>query len=128
MNNAIKILIVLLCLPLLGLGLTAMFSPLSVVEKVAVQPQGTHGLNTIRADIAGLLLGTVLMMVLGLLRRNTTWFLAAAVMMGVVAFGRLVGFAMDGLSTPAIPPFAVEVLIVSVMLVAHRRFTSNPEH
>ncbi len=121
MNKAIKIVIALLCLPLLALGIATMFNPTGMLDKFAVEPEGIHGLNTIRADIGGLLLGTVFMMVMGLWRNNTTWFLAAAVLMGTVVFGRLVGLAIDGVDAAVVPPLVVELVIVGVMLLAHWR-------
>ena len=86
-----------------------------------MEPQGIHGLNTIRADIGGLLLVNVIMMVIGLWRCNTTWFLAVAVIMSTVALGRLIGLAIDGVDAAVVPPLVVELVIAGVMLVAHRR-------
>ena len=125
MEKAIEIVVVLLCLPLLVLGLLAMFNPTAMVEKFGVEPLGSHGLNTIRADIGGLLLCNVIMMVMGLWRKNTTWFLAVAVVMSTVAVGRLVGLVIDGVDTAVIPPLVVELVIAGVMLIAHRRLDSD---
>ena len=121
MNTALKALIALLCLPLLVLGLSAMFNPSSVIEKFAVVPLDAHGWNTVRADIGGLLLGIALLMLMGLWRKNTTWFLAAALLSGIVAVGRLVGLAFDGADMAVVPPLVVELVIVGVMLTAHRK-------
>lgn len=66
MNKAIRIFIGLLCLPLLALGLGAMFNPVGMADRFGVAPQSIHALNTIRGDLGGLLLGTVLMIVMGL--------------------------------------------------------------
>jgi hypothetical protein len=121
MSRAIKISVVILCLPLLVLGLGAMFNPMAMLERFAVEPDGIHGLNTLRADIGGLLLGTAVLMLLGVFRNEKTWFLAAAVMMGVVAFGRLVGLAFDGFDPSVVPPLVVELVIVGAVIFAHRR-------
>jgi hypothetical protein len=125
MNNVIKIVVALLCLPLLALGLGAMFNPMGMLDKFAVEPQGIHGLNTIRGDIGGLLLCNVIMMVMGVWRNNTTWFLAVAVIMCTVAFGRLIGFVMDGIETAVAPALVVELVIAGVMLFAHQRLASE---
>ena len=121
MNKAIKILVALLSLPLLALGLSAMFNPTGMFETFGLEPQGILGLNTIRADIGGLLLGSAIMMFMGLWRGNTTWFLGVAAMMSTVAFGRLVGFVADGVDTAAAPALVVELVIAGVMLLANRR-------
>ena len=121
MNTAIKVVIGLLCLPLLALGFAAMFAPTAVIDTFGVEPVGGLGLNTIRANVAGVLLGTAAMLVLGLWRRNTTWFLAAAVVAGIVAFGRLVGFAMDGVTADAVPPLIIESALIGMGVLAHKR-------
>lgn len=120
MSNPIRTLVVILCLPLIVLGLGTMFNPMGMLERFAVQPQGMHGLNTLRADIGGLLLGSATLMLLGAWRNNTTWLLAAAVMMGAVAVGRLVGLAFDGFEAAVVPPLVVELVIAGVAIFAHR--------
>jgi len=123
MNAAIKIAIALLSLPLLVLGFIAMFNPTGMFERLAVEPQGIHGLSTIRADVGGLLLGGAIMMLIGLWRSNTTWFLAVAVMMSAVAFGRLVGLVVDGVGNAVMLPLAVELVTAGLMLLARRRLS-----
>ncbi len=57
-----------------------------------------------------------------LLKNNTTWFLSVAVFMLLIAFGRLVGFAFDGIAMDAVPVFVGEIVIAGLMFVAHKRF------
>ena len=125
MNNAVKGLVVVLSLPLLALGVGSMFSPAFMSGNLAVDPQGIPGLSTIRGDIGGLLLGSAIIMLVGVWRSNTTWFLAAAVMMSAVAFGRLVGFVVDGLDASIVPAFVTEIVITAVMITAHRRYSAE---
>ncbi len=124
MNNAVKVLIVVLCLPLIALGVGAMFNPAVMSGNFAVDPQGIPGLSTIRGDVGGLLLGSAIIMLVGVWRSNTTWFLAAAVMMSTVAFGRLVGFFVDGLDAAIVPAFVIEIVITAVMIATHRRYSA----
>ena len=125
MNNAVKVLIVVLCLPLIALGVGAMFNPAVMSGNFAVDPRGIPGLSTIRGDIGGLLLGSAILMLVGIWRGNTTWFLAAAVMMSTVAFGRLVGFVVDGLDAAVAPAFVIEIVITAVMITVHRRYSAD---
>ena len=113
------------CVPLLLFGVRAMFTPAGMAETFGVATQSINGLSTIRGDLGGLLLGTALMIGMGLWRNNTTWFLAAALLMSIVAFGRIVGFAVDGVDTATIRPFVAELLIVGVMLFAHWRLSTE---
>ena len=123
MSNAIKILVILLSAPLVVLGVGAMFNAVEMAAQFGIQPQGIPGLSTLRADIGGLLLGSAILMLLGVWRNNTTWLLAAAVMMGVVAFGRLVGFIFDGFDAALVTPLVVELVIVGVMVGVHHKLS-----
>ena len=125
MGNGLKIIVGLMGIPLMILGLGAMFAPAEMLEKLAVIPQGLHGYSTIRGDIGGLLVGSASMVFIGLWRNNSTWFLAVAVMMCTVALGRLVGFAAEGIDSTVIPPFVVELVISAVMITAHKKSQIN---
>ena len=62
----LKILAGLLSLPLLGLGLKSMLLPESMLGKMAIEVNGSQGLNTVRGDVGGLLLGIGLLLAIGL--------------------------------------------------------------
>ena len=121
MDLAIKVLIGLLCVPLLGLGLKSMFKPASMLGDLGFAAPGAVGLNTIRGMLGGLLLACVVMLVSGLLLQETVWFLAVAVVMGVAAIGRIVGIAVDGFDKAVVRPIVVEVVIAVVAVAAHIR-------
>ncbi|NNC98953.1 MAG: DUF4345 family protein [Gammaproteobacteria bacterium] len=125
MKNTIKIAIVVVCLPLAILGFGAMFDPYPVADQFAIELLGTHGLSTMRGDVGGLLLGSVIMAIIGLWRNNTVWFLAVAVMMLTVASGRLVGFLMDGVTPAVMTPLVAELIIAAVMIAAHRMLSAQ---
>jgi hypothetical protein len=125
MNKTLKIVILLLCVPLTILGLKAMFVPLSMLVKFGVTSEGITGLNTVRGHLGGTLIAFPIMMIMGLRTKNSAWFLAVAVSMLVVAFGRLVGFAIDGFDQASVPPFIVELVISVVMVLAHKRLSTT---
>ena len=50
---------------------------------------------------------------------QTLAFVPVAVVMAVVAFGRIVGFLADGFDKAAVPPLVVELVIVAVLVGAH---------
>ena len=71
-----KAFIGLLSLLLLALGTKAMFDPTGMIEQLAVDPQGLLGLNTIRRDIGGYMIGVASLMIAGLWTKNTGFFIA----------------------------------------------------
>jgi len=122
MDKAIKIIIALFCIPLLILGIKAMFAPTGMFTKFGVTAMDANGLNTIRGHLGGTLIAGSAMMAIGLWKNNTTWFLSVALFMLLIAFGRLVGFAFDGVAMEAVPVFVGEIVISALMFVAHKRF------
>ena len=96
MEIAIQILVALSCLFLVGLGARTMFKPNSMVEILAIKPEGSTGFNTMRGFLGGLFIGSSIVLTAGLVTGNTTFFLAVATIMGVVVIGRLVGIANEG--------------------------------
>ena len=127
MNKVIKILIGFACIPLLVLGATAMFDPTGMIEQLAIDPQGLHGLNTIRGDIGGYMIGIAFMMIAGLWTKNTGFFIATAIIMSTILLGRFIGLAIDGFEASVVPPIIVEGVITGVMILAHKRLVSSTE-
>jgi uncharacterized membrane protein YoaK (UPF0700 family) len=125
MNKGLNILIGLISLLLLVLGLKTMFDPTSMIEKWGMDPIGLTGLNSLRSMFAGVLVGGALMMQLGIWKKNTTWFLAAAVLMAVIAFGRILSFALDGYDHASLPPTVVELFALVVLVFADRKMASK---
>jgi hypothetical protein len=126
MNKYLQGLVIVLCVPLLVLGAGAMFNPIGMVEKLALIPQGIHGLANFRGMLGGILLGSVILVGMGLKTKNTVWLLAVAVIMLTAAFGRLVGFIVDGVNAEVVPPFVIELIVAGVLILAHKK--ANPSN
>lgn len=122
----LQALVLLSSLPLFGLGLGAMFIPERMLELLDLTPRGTYGYNTIRSDIGGLLISSGLLIVIGWRTRNASWFLATALVMGLLLVGRFVSLALDGVTAQAVPAIVVEVVVVSLMLIASRVLRGTP--
>lgn len=118
MDMAINIIIGLLCLPLLGLGFKSLFDAKGMQEHYGVTANNSNGFNTIRGHLGGTLIASAVMIIMGLWTGDKTWFMAAAVFMGVVAVARLIGFVFDGVAKEAIPAVVVELVIVGLMFIA----------
>lgn len=119
MELTLQIFVGLATLMLLGLGTMSMFAPKRMVANFAIEPIGTAGLSTIRSVIGGLFLASVAMLTIGLATGQTLGFLAVAILLGVVAFGRIVGIVTDGFDKAVVPPLVVELVIISVLVSAH---------
>ena len=115
----LNVLVGLLAVPLMLGGLEFMLDPTGVVEQSGVDPTGIAGLSTMRGAIGGLLAGSSAMMIVGLVRRNTEWFLAVATLMVVASIGRIIGLAVDGVDPSAIRATVVEVVIAALLVAAH---------
>ena len=119
MEQALQIAVGIVGLPLFALGLRSMFSPKSMAQAVAIAPEGPAGLSTVRGVLGGLFLACAAMLAVGLATGQTLWFLAVAIVMGVVIVGRGVGIVADGFDKAVVPPIVVELVIGSVLVAAH---------
>ena len=126
MDLALKIIVSLIAGLFLFMGATLMFVPVSGVEGFSVTPLGADGLNTVRGDLGGMFLASALLLLLGLLQRRPAWLLAVALLMALIAAGRIVGFLLDG--SPGSQPvqaFVAELIIAGVLVLTARRFAAS---
>lgn len=127
MDIALKIVVSLIALLFLFMGGSLMLTPAAAVAGFAVSPEGADGLNTVRADLGGMFLFACIVLVLGLMQRRAECFLAVALLMALIAAGRLLGFVVDGSPGPQpIQYFVAEVVIVGLLVLAGRRLAARP--
>lgn len=119
MELTLQVFVGLAALMLAGLGTMSMFAPRRMVNNFAIEPIGTAGLSTIRSVIGGLFLASVAMLAIGLVTGQTLGFLAVAILLGVVALGRVVGIVTDGFDKAVMPPLVAELVIIAVLLGAY---------
>ena len=123
MELTLQILVGLATAMLLGLGTMSMFAPRRMVKNFAIEPIGTAGLSTIRSVIGGLFIASVAMLAFSLATGQTLGFVAVALPLGVVAFGRVVGIVSDGFDKAVVPPLVVELVIITVLMTAYAQLT-----
>ncbi|MBO9449850.1 DUF4345 family protein [Tropicibacter sp. R16_0] len=119
METTLNVLVILATLMLSGLGIMSMFAPRRMVANFAIEPVGTAGLSTIRSVIGGLFLASVALLVIGLTTGQTLGYVAVAILMGVVAIGRIVGLLADGFDKAVLPPLVAELVIIAVLTTAY---------
>ncbi len=125
MKIALKIVVGVISLLLLFLGLGAVIEPSVSATQFGLTPNGIVGLSTLRSDIGGMFVTGGVLLALGLVRGQTLWFLAVALLMGFIALGRLVGFVVDGFDQRLLMPFIFELVFVVVLVVAHRQLSTD---
>ena len=119
METLLQGLVGLSCLFLIGLGARTMFTPMSVLKILAIEPKGSAGLNTIRGFLGGLFIGSSIVLATGLVTGNTTYFLAVAMTMSIVVIGRWLGIIVDGFDKKVVVPLVAEMVMVSVFILAY---------
>ena len=124
MELTLQIFVGLATLMLAGLGTMSMFAPRRMVSNFAIEPIGPAGLSTIRSVIGGFFLACVTMLVIGLTTGQTLGFIAVAILLSVVAFGRIVGIVSDGFDKAVVPPLVVELVIIAVLVAAHTQLAT----
>ena len=123
MSKALQVTIGILAALALLQALWMVFDPQMTESAMGIEATNGNllGLSTLRGDVAGLFLGLGLMLALGLWQRNSTWFLAVALLMATIAFGRLVGFVADGVTGLAVANLVIEIVVIGLMWLAHRQ-------
>ena len=117
MRLALNILVVVVGLLMLVLGVQWLTDPATAAARLGIALQGSDALSTARGDIAGMFIGGALMALLGLLTRNNVWLLALALLLALIAAGRVVGFFMDGAATPSVQAFFAELVMAAVLVL-----------
>lgn len=125
MPSILQVLVGLSATFLAGLGARTMFSPTSMLDVLAIEPQGPAGLNTLRGFLGGLFLGSSVLLATGLATGQTVFFTAVATTMGVVVLGRLVGLAADGFDRKVVFPLVAEIAMVTLFIVARQQLASE---
>ena len=119
MQIAIKVVVGLMALLFLFMGVNLMFDPVGGAPGFSLTPLGADGLNTIRGDLGGMFVTAAVLLVLGIIQQKAQWFYAGAILMGVIAFGRLIGFVVDGgPSDVTMPAFIAELVFLAILTFA----------
>ncbi|WP_026958284.1 MULTISPECIES: DUF4345 family protein [Aliagarivorans] len=124
MDTMLQILVILATIMLSGLGVMSMLAPHKMLSNFALQPSGNAGLNTIRSVIGGLFIACASALILGLTQGLVAGYLLVALVMAAVAFGRVLGLAIDGFEKAVLPPLILELAIIAVLGFGYLSATS----
>ncbi|MFB9080145.1 DUF4345 family protein [Flavobacterium procerum] len=121
MKQLINILVVLAILPLLVLGAVNVFAPLNTFELYGIKPLGIMTYSTFRGAIGGMLIGGGLMMLMGLITKNKTWYQASLLLISVILICRIISVLFDGYTNDLLPAGITELYIIIVMYFASKQ-------
>ncbi len=103
-----------------ALGLTLWLAPATAAARLGLAAGAPGGLTALRADIGGLFAGLALLCGAAVWSRRRPWFLAAAAVLGAVAFGRLLGMIVDGAAAGDALALAVEAGLAVALALGSR--------
>ena len=126
MQIVAKIIPGLVALLFLSMGLNALFDPMGAALQFGVEPQGSLGLSTLRGDLGGMFLTCTVLLGLGVWKAQGHWLVAVAILMGLIAAGRIVGFMIDGEPNPAaVTAFVAEIVIAAALYFSSTRLSAG---
>lgn len=125
MKQIINILVVLCIITLLLLGIKNMFFPSNTFELYGIELKGSLTFNTFRGSISGTLIGIGLMLLMGLLTKNKTWYQSSLLLISVIFFGRIYSIIVDGWSDAVLSPIIVEIILVVVLYFASKQLDAS---
>ena len=107
-------------LVLLAMGIRAQLDPAGAAQSLALAPIGVGGLASVRADLFGLFTGTAVASIYGAIRVRRDFLLVAALIIGIIAAGRVASIFIDGMAPTSVPATLIEVLMVAVLLACRK--------
>ena len=122
MRNALRAAIGLVGLFNVIIGLGFLLAPEKLAAAFFISPIGTQGMATIRADFTGIFIGAATFALIGAWTGRARPLLVPILMLALALFGRFVSILVDGMAPTAIPPMAVEVLMISILFFGWRNF------
>lgn len=125
MKQIINILVVLCIIALLLLGAKNMFFPSNTFELYGIELTGALSYNTFRGPISGMLIGSALILLMGLLTKNKTWYQSSLLLVSVILFGRIYSTIVDGWSDAVLSPILVEVFLVIVLYFTSKQLDAS---
>lgn len=125
MKQIINILVVLGIVPLFVLGAVNVFAPLNTFDLYGIKPLGIMTYSTFRGAIGGMLIGGGLIMLMGLITKNKTWYQASLLLIAVILTCRIISVLFDGWTNDLLPAVITELYIVVVMFFASKQLDAS---
>ena len=125
MKKIINILVILGIVPLFVLGAVNVFAPLNTFDLYGIKPLGIMTYSTFRGAIGGMLIGGGLIMLMGLITKNKTWYQSSLLLIATILICRFVSVLFDGWTNDLLPAVITELYIVVVMYFAIKQLNKS---
>lgn len=117
MNNLIRIVVALPALLFLSIGVRWLIDPTGTAAELGMPLLDGLGRSTQIGDLTAFFIGASVMIVLGLVTANKTWFYAPALLLMLTATFRTVAWLAHD-APFATPQIAVEVIVACILVFA----------
>jgi hypothetical protein len=102
------------------LGVQWIFTPVAIAGTLGLALDGAPAFNAARGSIGGPLLGNAVLCALGLVTNQGRYLFAAAILIGCVFAGRVIGIVTDGPAQSSVTAVVVEVIMIASLVALGR--------
>lgn len=121
MQIVIRALVGILGLAGVLIALRIWMAPTEFAAQLGVAANGTLGIATLRADMAGFFGGAGALALFAAIRNRAAFLLAPLVLVGIALTGRLLTVAMNGYSEDMAPPMMIEAVLLIVFALGRMK-------
>ncbi len=122
MRTALRIIIGIVGLFNVAIGFGFLLAPQKLGPAFFLDPMGSQGMATLRADFPGFFIGAAVFALVGAWTGQARPLLVPILMLGLALFGRFVSIAIDGMAPTAVQPMVVEAVMLTILLLGWRTF------
>ena len=122
MRTVLRVIIGLIGLFNITIGLGFLLAPEKLAAAFFLEPLGTQGMATLRADFPGFFIGASVFALLGAWSGQARPLLVPILMLSLALFGRVVSLALDGMAPPAAQPMIAEAVMITLLVLGWRNF------
>nr|WP_153401362.1 DUF4345 family protein [Polymorphobacter fuscus] len=106
----------------IAIGLGFLLAPDRLGLAFFLQPMGSQGLATMRADFTGFFIGAATFALVGAITAQARPLLVPILMLGLALLGRFISLAVDGMAPTAVQPMVVEAVMITLLVLGWRNF------
>ena len=122
MRTVLRVIIGLIGLVNITIGLGFLLAPEKLAAAFFLEPVGTQGMATLRADFPGFFIGVSAFALLGAWSGQARPLLVPILILSLALFGRIVSLALDGMAPTAAQPMIAEAVMITLLVLGWRNF------